>query len=642
MYLSNVKLKNYGPLGEVNLELKNESDNNPKPIVLIGQNGSGKTLFLSNILHALIEIKRKKYNTILEVSENNYYRVGSMNYVKSGALTAYNRIEFTDNASFTEVMTKNYKRFKEGFSVEDFPGVHIEDQKLKESGFFGSAIAPQENIFERGVYLFFPVERYYTPTWINKSNENLSYASDEHGFVGKSSSNMVKYNVLANIEEWLLDVIIDKELYEKTGFVPDANGGYHITYAGPNNNIQGTINSFLTILYKHKGYDSARIAVTERNGLYRQIKILGSHEGKEYEIMPLMTNMSSGEAMVLGMMGSILREADRVGVGNFHIKDIKGIVLIDEIDAHMHSDFIQEALPELIHFFSGIQFIVSSHSPFFLLGMKEQFEDNCSFIELPFGEIVDDLIDFKEIRNCFDVVNRTYTDFIDEYETVVEEMRKIKQPLIITEGKTDWKHLKHALDIFHRKGLFKSIDVRFLEYESDMGADKLDSLISKLAMINQTAPIIGVFDNDCKVGKKYTEPKSLGNNVYACSITDTQGYGEEISIELLYSREDLTKKWPDRRRLFLTDEFSERSHQLKADTSIVSQNKTIADAIKRGIVKVVDSEVYSDKEKELAVSKEEFAKQIYEGKQPYKNIKVDGFRKIFETIEGILNKQSVD
>ena len=642
MYISNVKLKNYGPLENINLEIKNIYGEKPYPVVLIGQNGSGKTLFLSNILHALIEIKRKKYNTLMEVSDNNYYRVGSLNYIKAGAVTAFNRIEFTDQASFTEVLTNSYKSFKESFSEEEYPGVHIEDQELKETGFFGSAIAPQENVFDSGVYLFFPVERYYTPTWINKSNKNLSYASNEHGYVGKSSSNMVKYNVLSSIEEWLLDVIIDKELYEKAGFVTGEDGGYYIKYFGPNNNIQGTINSFLTLLYKHKGYDSARIAVTERSGLYRQIKILGSRGGVEYEIMPIMTNMSSGEAMILGMMASILREADRVSVGNFHIKDIKGIVLIDEIDAHMHSDFVQEALPELIRFFSGIQFIVSSHSPFFLLGMKEQFEDSCNFIELPFGQNVDNLINFKEIRNFFDVVNRTYTDFIKDYETVVKEMRKIKQPLVITDGKTDWKHLKHALEIFHDKGLFKTVDVRFLELESNMGAEKLDSLLSKLAMINQTAPVIGVFDNDCKVGKKYIEPKSLGNNVYACSITDTQGYGEEISIELLYSREDLTKKWPDRRRLYLTDEFSERSHQLKTDLSIVSQNKTIADAIKRGIIKVVDSEVYNDKEKELAVSKEEFARQIYEGKPPYKNIKVDGFKKIIETIERLIERQTAD
>ena len=45
---------------------------------------------------------------------------------------------------------------------------------------------------------------------------------------------------------------------------------------------------YFGICDKVKGYDSARIAVTERNGLYRQIKILGTREGKEYEIMPLI------------------------------------------------------------------------------------------------------------------------------------------------------------------------------------------------------------------------------------------------------------------------------------------------------------------------------------------------------------------
>lgn len=635
MYLSSVIIKNYGPIKEMTFETRSVLENKTNPIVLIGQNGSGKTLFLSNILHALIEIKRKKYNTLLEVSDNNYYRVGSLNYVNSSAATAYNRIEFTDNASFTEAMTKDYTSFKTTYSEEDYPGISIDDPKLKESGFFESVITPKENVFEKEVFLFFPVERYYTPTWINKNNEKLIYASKEHKFVGDSSTNIVKYNVLTSIEEWLMDVIIDRELYE--GHIHNDSNGYKIVYAGRNNNIQSVINQFLTLLFKHKGYESARIAITKRQGLYRQIEIVGRKEEKENVIMPTMANMSSGEAMVLGIMASILREVDRIGVGNFNIADIKGIVLIDEIDAHMHSDFIQEALPELISFFSGIQFIVSSHSPFFLLGMKEQFGDNCSFIELPFGENVDNLINFKEIRNCFDIVNRTYTNFIDEYNDVIEEMRKIKQPLIITEGKTDWKHLKHALKEFHSQELYKMIDVRFLEYDSVMGDDKLESLLLKLAMITQTAPIIGIFDNDSKIGKKYIKPTLLGNNVYACCITDTQGYCEEVSIELLYSREDLTRTWPDGRRVYLTDEFLEKSHQLKSDTSIVTQNKTIADAIKRGIIKVVDTYVYNDKEEELAVSKEEFARQVLDKKQPYNDISIDGFKDIFDTIDKILN-----
>lgn len=639
MYVSDITAFNYGPLEKTKIKAKFTAEDKPCPIILIGQNGAGKTLVLSNILQALIEIKRQKYNEIIEVSDNNYYRIESLNYVKSQSSTAYNQIVFTEEASFTEVMTKNYQSFKDAYSDSEYPGVNIEDSALKKNGFFSRIISPERNVFEKEVFLFFPVERYYIPTWVNQNNDKLAYVSNKQEYIGKSAFSMVKYDVLASIEEWLLDVIIDKELYEKSGYFTDKNGGLSITYSGRNNNIQGTINNFLTFLYKRKGYDGARIAITERHGLYRQIKILGRKGNKEYEIIPTMANMSSGEAMVLGIMASILREADRVGIGNFDIKDIKGIVLIDEIDAHMHSDFIQEALPELINFFSGIQFIVSSHSPFFLLGMKDCFGDKCSFIELPYGENVDNLINFQEIRSCFDMVNRNYTDFLDDYKRIERELKFAKLPIIVTEGKTDWKHLKHALSIFQNKGLFQNLNVRFLEYEESMGAEKLDSLLQKLAMVPQTAPIIGVFDNDSSTGKKYVNQQELGNNVFACSITDTQNYCEEISIELLYARDDLTKKWPDKRRIFLSDEFSEKSHQLKGDPSIVSQNKTLSDAFKRGIIKVVDNAVYNDKEKELAVSKEEFATRVYEGKAPYTNIKVDGFKKIFETIEGILENK---
>lgn len=51
-------------------------------------------------------------------------------------------------------------------------------------------------------------------------------------------------------------------------------------------------------------------------------------------------------------------------------------MLIDEIDAHLHSDLLKDVLPELISLFPKIQFIISSHSPFFLLGMKDKFGDN--------------------------------------------------------------------------------------------------------------------------------------------------------------------------------------------------------------------------------------------------------------------------
>ena len=46
--------------------------------------------------------------------------------------------------------------------------------------------------------------------------------------------------------------------------------------------------------------------------------------------------------------------------------DMQGIVLIDELETHLHIDLQKKILPFLCEFFPKIQFIVSTHSPFIL------------------------------------------------------------------------------------------------------------------------------------------------------------------------------------------------------------------------------------------------------------------------------------
>ncbi|TKI05689.1 AAA family ATPase [Martelella alba] len=48
----------------------------------------------------------------------------------------------------------------------------------------------------------------------------------------------------------------------------------------------------------------------------------------------------------------------------------QGVILIDEIDLHIHPEWQREFLPRLIRVFPGIQFIVSTHSPFIIQSVK--------------------------------------------------------------------------------------------------------------------------------------------------------------------------------------------------------------------------------------------------------------------------------
>ncbi|RUS02346.1 AAA family ATPase [Pectobacterium polaris] len=49
----------------------------------------------------------------------------------------------------------------------------------------------------------------------------------------------------------------------------------------------------------------------------------------------------------------------------------EGIILIDEVDLHLHPEWQREFLPRLISVFPNIQFIVSTHSPFIIQSVKE-------------------------------------------------------------------------------------------------------------------------------------------------------------------------------------------------------------------------------------------------------------------------------
>ena len=49
---------------------------------------------------------------------------------------------------------------------------------------------------------------------------------------------------------------------------------------------------------------------------------------------------------------------------------IQGLVLIDELDVHMHVRMQKMAFPCLIKMFPGLQFIIATHSPYILNSAK--------------------------------------------------------------------------------------------------------------------------------------------------------------------------------------------------------------------------------------------------------------------------------
>ena len=90
----------------------------------------------------------------------------------------------------------------------------------------------------------------------------------------------------------------------------------------------------------------------------------------------------------------------------------------------------------------------------------------------------------------------------DSFE-IINRKKIFDKVLIITEGKTDWKHLKKALERFWKSSIYLDLNIKFNEYEeTDMGDAELDSMVRTYSKNEQFPRHIFLFDRD---NKKYVQ-----------------------------------------------------------------------------------------------------------------------------------------
>ncbi len=76
--------------------------------------------------------------------------------------------------------------------------------------------------------------------------------------------------------------------------------------------------------------------------------------------------LSDGFSSAIQIVSELLLRMEAISAGQY---DMPGIVLIDEIETHLHIELQKEVLPFLTDFFPNIQFIVTTHSPFVITSL---------------------------------------------------------------------------------------------------------------------------------------------------------------------------------------------------------------------------------------------------------------------------------
>lgn len=79
-------------------------------------------------------------------------------------------------------------------------------------------------------------------------------------------------------------------------------------------------------------------------------------------------NLSSGYSSIFNVFSTLLMRSEYLKVSP---SKLCGVAIIDEIDAHLHVTLQRKILPFLSNSFPGIQFIVTTHSPFVLTSVSD-------------------------------------------------------------------------------------------------------------------------------------------------------------------------------------------------------------------------------------------------------------------------------
>lgn len=593
--------------------------------VLSGINGTGKTTFLSYVVDAFYELAKVAYAYEFKGKETTFYRIASpmdiMDFEKSSIVF----FRF-----YHEGMFYDYLDVRNGCSEDKLKQLVGDESELDIKQIFKKmekddtvkvwSISDRkriESIFSSSLLTYFPAYRYEQPSFLSDAYKiDLEFKKTPF-FNGYLNNPIEVTSDLNSIANWLMDIVLDSQLY-----------------GGENEQILLQISSILSIILKAKTGCDCRIGVGPRGFGAARIQVVKYKDKKAIGTQyPSIFSMSAGELSLLCLFSELIKQADRNGKLS---STIDGIVLVDEIDKHLHMVMQKEILPKLIRLFPDVQFIVSSHSPFFNLGLEDVFQDQFKIFNMDNSGIECSPEDNDVFRDVYSSMIQVNDRYVDKYHKVLEKLNSNSKPLIITEGKTDWRHIKAAM----KKLGYNSINVEFLDDDNALGDKQLEKLLKDLARVKSTRKIIGIFDRDnSEYVQRFGEKgiiELLPNTVWGLMIPakNQDIYGPLISLEHYYKPIDLKKENRDGRRLFIGSEFHESG--VSKDGIYETRTSQISNKVK--INGIIDEKVYLRTdlkfENSVAMSKADFAELIYsEDSEFTKDIDYSSFKELLDIIK---------
>ena len=539
MYTKRIQLTNYGPIEKLDFEFPFH-EATPKPVVLVGENGSGKSILLSHIVNGLLSAKDIVYPETPEVTPGKVYKLRSSSYIKPGSEYYFGRVDFEESFYISEIRTRRNKQaypdIPLGISGSAAQAMWVE-MDPKKNDYYKSNFSPQsdsvnkvKDILSKNCALYFPFNRFEEPAWLNQENltSQARYMNVKH-IVGHTSRKVIASSPLRENQDWLFDVYFDSvafelvkvpiDLVDEKGRVKD-RGELFKGYSGP---ASGTYEIALQTIQAVVRKKDVTFRIARRNN--RVVSLISPKD----IIVPNIFQLSSGETSLLNLFLSILRDFDLCRTPFSQASDIRGIVVVDEIDLHLHAVHQHEVLPNLIKMFPNVQFVVTTHSPLFVLGMQRAFgEDGFALFRLPQGRQISPE-EFSEFGDAYQAFTTT-SKFSDDIRKAIEEAQK---PIVFVEGTTDHKYLQRASELLGKETVLERIEIRDGCGAGNLGKIWKDSILP----LTETLPqkVLLLFDCD-----KERPPNNKGK-LFQRTIPLQPQNPIKKGVENLFSKETLEK-----------------------------------------------------------------------------------------------------
>lgn len=363
-FIKNIKINKLFHLNNFNIPINDEKCPH---LIITGKNGSGKTVLLNAISDFLESIK-------------NDASMGFLNYKKSLDFHLKQKEQITDQQ---QKMLINQT---------------IESWQKTIDALYGKVEIESDNLAD-------VIEKY------QKGNFIITFYQADRKSRMSEPKNPIKptYNIKGNVREtatdqflnFLSDLKIQEALARNENQLTDAE------------NIRNWFIDFEGLLKQI--YQDERLKI-EFN--YKDYSFKINTDGKSFKF----TETSDGFAAVLDIIADlILKMQDENSLVRIYQK--QGIVLIDEVETHLHLGLQKIIMPVLTTIFPNIQFIITTHSPFVLSSMN-----NAVAFDMEHREIINELTEYSYealAEGYFGV--RTESSYADMQLNILQELLNKKE-----------------------------------------------------------------------------------------------------------------------------------------------------------------------------------------------------------------------